>query len=79
MQTLHQPVLYQEIIHALLPKSGGRYVDGTLGGGGHAAGILKNSEPAGLLLGMDVDPQAIQLASQYLAPFGERARLIKAA
>ncbi len=68
----HQTVLYQEIIHALCPKSGGRYVDGTLGAGGHAAGLLAASEPAGLLLGLDVDPQALNLARQTLAPFGER-------
>jgi 16S rRNA (cytosine1402-N4)-methyltransferase len=74
----HQPVLYHEIIHALRPKSGARYVDGTLGAGGHAVGLLAASEPGGLLLGLDVDPQAITLAHQKLAPFRERAWLIKA-
>ncbi|HEX7621506.1 MAG TPA: 16S rRNA (cytosine(1402)-N(4))-methyltransferase RsmH [Anaerolineales bacterium] len=74
----HQPVLYQEIIHALRPKSGARYVDGTLGAGGHAAGLLAGSEPGGLLLGLDVDPQALSLATQKLAPYGERAWLKKA-
>ena len=74
----HQPVLYQEIIHALRPKSGGRYVDGTLGAGGHAAGLLAGSEPGGRLLGLDVDPQALDLAHQNLAPFGERAWLTEA-
>jgi 16S rRNA (cytosine1402-N4)-methyltransferase len=53
-------------------------VDGTLGAGGHAAGLLAESEPGGLLLGLEVDPQALQLAHQKLAPFGERARLIRA-
>jgi len=53
-------------------------VDGTLGAGGHAAGLLAGSEPGGRLLGMDVDPQALGLARQKLAPFGERARLKKA-
>jgi 16S rRNA C1402 N4-methylase RsmH len=51
MVSSHQPVLYQEIIHALRPKSGARYVDGTVGAGGHAAGLLAGSEPGGLLLG----------------------------
>jgi len=74
----HQPVLYQEIIHALHPKSTGYYVDGTLGAGGHAAGLLAGSEPGGLLLGLDVDPQALELARQNLAPFGERACLKRA-
>jgi len=74
----HQPVLYQEIIHALRPRSGARYVDGTLGAGGHAAGLLAGSEPGGCLLGLDVDPQALELARQKLAPFRERAWLKKA-
>ena len=74
----HQPVLYQQIIHALSPKSTGRYVDGTLGAGGHAAGLLAGSDPGGLLLGMEVDPQALELARQKLAPFGERACLMMA-
>jgi len=74
----HQPVLYQEIIHALRPKSTGYYVDGTLGAGGHAAGLLAISEPGGRLLGLDVDPQALELARQNLAPFGERACLKRA-
>ena len=78
MSLPHQPVLYQEIIHALRPKSTGRYVDGTLGAGGHAAGLLAVSEPGGRLLGLDVDPQALDLARQNLAPFGERACLKRA-
>lgn len=53
-------------------------MDGTVGAGGHAAGILEASRPAGLLLGLDVDPQALALARQKLAPFGERAWLKKA-
>ncbi|MBN2387227.1 MAG: 16S rRNA (cytosine(1402)-N(4))-methyltransferase RsmH [Anaerolineales bacterium] len=75
---MHEPVLYHEIIHALRPRDGGRYVDGTLGAGGHAAGILATSEPGGMLLGLDVDPQALALANRKLAPFGERARLKRA-
>lgn len=53
-------------------------MDGTVGAGGHAAGILEASRPGGLLLGLDVDPQALALARQKLAPFGERAWLKKA-
>jgi 16S rRNA (cytosine1402-N4)-methyltransferase len=78
MLSPHQPVLYQEIIHALHPTSGASYVDGTVGAGGHAAGLLEASNPAGLLLGLDVDPQALELARQKLAPFEERAWLIRA-
>ena len=58
----HQPVLYHEIIHALQPINKGFYVDGTLGAGGHARGILEACAPDGRLLGLDVDPQALALA-----------------
>ena len=74
----HKPVLYQEIIHALQPRSGGRYVDGTLGAGGHARGILEACSPDGLLLGLDVDPQALALARETLAPYEKRIRLVQA-
>jgi 16S rRNA (cytosine1402-N4)-methyltransferase len=74
----HQPVLYHEIIHALRPVSGGRYVDCTVGAGGHAHGILMASAPDGCLLGLDVDPQALSLAQARLATFGERVRLVRA-
>ncbi len=50
-------------------------MDGTLGAGGHAAGLLEESTPDGQLLGLDVDPQALALAHQQLAPYGERAWL----
>ena len=53
-------------------------MDGTLGAGGHAAGLLTESTPGGQLLGFDIDPQALALARQKLAPFGERAWLIRA-
>ncbi len=74
----HRSVLYQEILSALQPVSGGRYVDGTLGAGGHAWGILTTSAPDGRLLGLDLDPQALALARQRLAPFGERAVIVQA-
>jgi 16S rRNA (cytosine1402-N4)-methyltransferase len=73
----HHPVLYHEIIHALQPRRGGRYVDGTLGAGGHAWGILHHSAPDGILLGLDLDPQALSLARQRLAEFGSRAVLVQ--
>ncbi len=74
----HTPVLYQEIIHALQPRNGGRYVDGTLGAGGHARGILEACTPDGLLLGLDVDPQALALARETLAPYEGRIHLVQA-
>src|ERR1700752_964469 len=74
----HQPVLYKEIIHALQPRRSGRYVDGTLGAGGHARGILEASVPDGQLLGLDVDPQALALARKILAPYEQRIHLAQA-
>jgi 16S rRNA (cytosine1402-N4)-methyltransferase len=74
----HVPVLYKEIIHALQPKSPGRYVDGTVGAGGHARGILEACAPDGRLLGLDVDPLALALARKTLAPYGQRAHLAQA-
>ena len=74
----HQPVLYQEILNVIAPESGGVYLDGTLGAGGHAEGILKASAPRGRLLGLDLDPEALAIARQRLFDFQERATLIKA-
>ena len=71
----HLPVLYNEIISAIHPVSSGYYVDGTVGAGGHAWGILDASRPDGKLLGLDVDPQALALARQRLSVFGERVTL----
>jgi len=78
MNTPHLSVLYKEIIHALQPRSGGRYVDGTLGAGGHARGIMEASAPDGQLLGLDVDPQALAIARRILAPYEHRIHLAQA-
>ncbi|UYN91525.1 MAG: 16S rRNA (cytosine(1402)-N(4))-methyltransferase RsmH [Anaerolineales bacterium] len=74
-QPAHLSVLYKETLEAIAPQPGGRYVDGTLGAGGHAWGLLEGSHPDGQLLGLDVDPAALALATQRLAPFGERAHI----
>jgi 16S rRNA (cytosine1402-N4)-methyltransferase len=74
----HTPVLYQEIIHALRPTRDAFYVDGTVGAGGHAAGILAASSPTGRLLGLDLDPQALSLARERLMGYGNRAVLVNA-
>lgn len=71
----HVSVLYHEIIDALRPKSPGVYVDATVGAGGHAWGILQQSEPQGMLLGLDVDPRALELALQRLMSFSGRCYL----
>ena len=71
----HIPVLYHEIINALAPYSGGLYIDGTLGAGGHALGILNASTPNGKLLGLDLDPHAVVIANQRLSMFEDRVLL----
>jgi 16S rRNA (cytosine1402-N4)-methyltransferase len=75
---MHKPVLYQEIINALQPRNGGRYVDGTLGAGGHARGILEACTPDGHLLGLDVDSNALAIARENLAPYEHRIHLVQA-
>ncbi len=77
MSAAHQPVLYHEIIQALQPKNKGYYVDCTLGAGGHALGILQASQPEGKLLGFDLDPQALALARETLAPHEQRILLLQ--
>ena len=68
----HRSVLYQPIINALRPQSPGHYVDGTLGAGGHAQGVLEACAPDGHLLGLDLDPRALEIARQRLSGFGSR-------
>ncbi|NPA06632.1 MAG: 16S rRNA (cytosine(1402)-N(4))-methyltransferase RsmH [Chloroflexi bacterium] len=72
----HVPVMVDTVLTFLAPKPGGRYVDATVGTGGHAEAILRASAPSGQLLGLDVDSQALALARQRLAPFGARVRLV---
>jgi 16S rRNA (cytosine1402-N4)-methyltransferase len=60
----HTPVLLAEVLRALAVQPGGRYIDATLGGGGHAAAILEQSSPGGQLLGIDADPAAIAAARE---------------
>src|SRR5215212_11637576 len=73
---IHVPVLLQEVLDGLAVRPGGRYVDGTLGLGGHAEAILLASAPDGHLLGIDQDPDARALAAQRLAAFGDRATIV---
>lgn len=68
----HIPVLLQPVIEFLAPHPEGRYIDGTVGAGGHAAAILDASAPLGRVLGIDADPQALALAADNLAPYGDR-------
>ena len=72
----HIPVLYHEVLQLLQPRPNGRYLDATLGAGGHAAGILQVSAPTGRVLAFDRDPEAITFARQQLAPYGDRVTYI---
>jgi 16S rRNA (cytosine1402-N4)-methyltransferase len=72
----HLPVLPDEVIQFLNPLPEGIYLDGTLGGGGHAVLILERCTPGGLLIGIDQDQEALQAASRQLADFGTAARLV---
>ena len=68
----HRPVMMAEVLAALRPEPGGRYVDGTIGGGGHAAAILAASSPSGWLYGCDRDGAAVEAAGRRLAEFSGR-------
>ncbi len=76
LASVHIPVLVEETIQALAVQPGGRYIDCTLGGGGHAASILEHSSPGGQLLGIDADPEAIKLTRQRLKAYSNSILLI---
>jgi len=75
MKPEHVPVMVQAVIDYLVTGDGGIYLDCTVGAGGHAAEILKATSPNSRLIGMDVDHQALALASKNLSPYGDRVSL----
>ena len=72
----HVPVLAKETVEALAVYPGGRYIDCTLGGGGHATAILEQSSPGGQLLGIDADPEAIKIARTRLEAYRDSILLV---
>ena len=73
--TEHVPVMVREVVAGLNVRPGGRYVDATVGGGGHAYAVMEAASPGGSLLGLDRDPEALAAARGRLAPFGDDVRL----
>jgi 16S rRNA (cytosine1402-N4)-methyltransferase len=75
MQEGHVPVLLEEVVDGLKTEPGGRYIDATVGGGGHAYELLAASSPDGQLLGLDRDPAALEIANARLAGYDARFEL----
>ena len=71
----HEPVMLSEVLDALNVIPGGRYIDATLGEGGHARAIMSAASPGGQLIGIDADPEAVESASKRLAQFGSSVRI----
>lgn len=73
----HAPVMVEEVMDLLRPSRGGVFLDGTLGGGGHAEALLERG-PEAELVAVDRDPDALAEAGARLARFGGRVRLVRA-
>lgn len=69
MKLVHVPVLLKEVLEILNPRPGELFVDGTLGDGGHAAGILERISPNGIFLGIDLDKNSIGKFQKKIAAF----------
>lgn len=77
MEFKHKSVLLEETIEGLRVKPDGIYVDGTLGGAGHAAEVCKRLSAKGRFIGIDQDQDAIVAASERLAGYGDRVTIIR--
>jgi 16S rRNA (cytosine1402-N4)-methyltransferase len=75
-EDLHLPVLLEEVIGSLQPRSGKFYIDATLGLGGHAVAILDACSPEGMLLGIDQDVEALRIASRRLSRYAGRYEVV---
>ena len=75
--SIHQPVLLGKVMEALAPRSGGIYVDGTLGLGGHTREILKCSEPDGRVIAFEWDSAALNLSRERLRQYQNRLQIIR--
>lgn len=78
MAATHVPVLLQEAVARLAPKSGGLYIDATLGVGGHSRAILEASAPDGRVIGFEWDGEAAARAKENLAGYGGRMTIVNA-
>lgn len=78
-EKLHLPVMKDEVLFWIRPKPEGKYIDATLGAGGHAESILKGSSPSGKLIGIDRDEEILKKTSSRLAYLGDRIIFVKAA
>jgi 16S rRNA (cytosine1402-N4)-methyltransferase len=74
----HEPVMLKEVIVGLDVRPGGRYVDCTLDGGGHAEAIMEAASPGGSLLGIDEDAEVMALARERLSRFGDAVACVQA-
>lgn len=77
MEFKHKSVLLEETIRNLKVKPDGIYVDGTLGGGGHAYEVCRQLSAKGSLIGIDQDEAAIEAAGERLQEFGDRVTIIR--
>src|SRR5579859_3277052 len=78
LTTQHIPVMPTEVLEALRPHPGGRYIDGTAGGGGHLTLLLEQSSPDSRVLAIDADPQALARIAERLKEALAAGRLVLA-